>query len=109
MSNTFKKNTYFDRYFQSLFSNIKNIDIKKLEQFIEIILNSKKNLNKLIIVGNGGSASIASHVSVDFIKAAKITCLNFNEPNLITCFSNDYGYENWVSEALKIYAEKEHV
>ena len=31
--------------------------------------------------------------------------MNFNEPNLITCFSNDYGYENWIKEALKIYAK----
>ena len=38
------------------------------------------------------------------IKSAKIRCLNFNEPNLITCFSNDFGYENWIKEALNIYA-----
>ena len=40
---------------------------------------------KSIIVGNGGSAAIASHVSVDFTKAAGIRAVNFNEADLITC------------------------
>ena len=41
---------------------------------------------------------------MDFSKQAKIRSVTFNEANLITCLSNDYGYENWVSEALKLYA-----
>ena len=32
--------------------------------------------------------------------------VNFNESDLLTCFSNDYGYENWVKAALKFYADK---
>ena len=36
-----------------------------------------------------------SHVSVDLTKNAKIKTINFNESDLITCFANDYGYENW--------------
>ena len=27
--------------------------------------------------------------------------------NFLTCFSNDYGYENWVEEALETYADKD--
>ena len=27
----------------------------------------------------------------------------FNNANLITCFANDYKYENWVVEAIKAY------
>ena len=54
---------------------------------------------KVIIAGNGGSAAMASHVAVDFTKAAGIRAINFNEADLITCFSNDYGYEHWVAQA----------
>ena len=39
-------------------------------------------------------------------KNAGVRCINFNESDLITCFSNDYGYANWVKEALKFYADK---
>ena len=48
---------------------------------------------------------MASHVAVDFTKACKIRAVNFNEADLLTCFSNDYGYENWVVEALRAYAD----
>jgi D-sedoheptulose 7-phosphate isomerase len=62
--------------------------------------------NKVIFLGNGGSASIASHVSVDLTKNAKIRSVNFNEPDLITCFANDFGHQNWMKEALKMYCDK---
>ncbi len=78
--------------------------IKNLKIFKELILKTNKNNNKLIFVGNGGSAAIASHCAVDFTKNAGIRAVNFNEADLITCFSNDYGYENWVSRALDFYA-----
>ena len=47
-----------------------------------------------------------SHVSVDLTKMCKIRAINFNEADLLTCFSNDYGYENWVQKALSFYADK---
>ena len=58
------------------------------------------------MVGNGGSAAMASHVSVDLTKMCNIRGINFNEADLLTCFSNDYGYENWVQKALSFYADK---
>ena len=35
---------------------------------------------------------------------AGLRAINFNEADLITCLANDYGYENWVSQALKLYS-----
>ena len=70
----------------------KLLDIKKI-----IDINESK---KILIFGNGGSAAIASHFSVDMTKNAKVRCVNFNEADLITCFSNDYGYEKWVEKQL---------
>jgi len=57
------------------------------------------------ILGNGGSAAIASHVSVDLMKNAGIRSQNFNEADLITCFSNDFGNDNWMMEALRFYSQ----
>ena len=71
-----------------------------------LIQKSIHKKSKVYIVGNGGSASIASHVSVDFAKIARIPSATFNNSNLITCFANDYGYENWVLEAIKAYTNK---
>ena len=57
-------------------------------------------------MGNGGSAAITSHVSVDLTKNAKIRSINFNESDLLTCLSNDYGYDKWMSKALEFYSTK---
>lgn len=95
---------FFKNYF-SLFNKIlANTDSCKLEKLSNLIISANKKKKKVIIVGNGGSASIASHITIDFINAAKIRAVNFNDPSIITCFSNDYGYENWVSKALECYA-----
>ena len=69
----------------------------------------KKNKKKIMIFGNGGSAAIASHASVDLTKNANIRCVNYNESDLITCFSNDYGYDRWVEKAIDFYADEEDI
>lgn len=96
---------FFDEYHKLLFSTVSSVDREDLVRFAKILKSSTKNNKKAIIVGNGGSAAIASHVSVDLTKAAKLRAVNFNEADLITCFGNDYGYENWVTEALRAYAD----
>ncbi len=80
--------------------------IDPLIQVKNAIVSASKNGRKTIIVGNGGSAAMASHVSVDLTKNAKIRCINFNESDLITCFSNDYGYEYWVEKAVGFYGDE---
>ena len=64
------------------------------------------NRKKIIFAGNGGSAAMASHAAVDFTKQGGIRAINFNEPDLITCFSNDYGFENWVAKAIDFYTDE---
>mgnify|MGYP001212717394 CR=1 FL=1 len=64
--------------------------IKKFNLFYKLVSKTKKNKKKIIIAGNGGSAAIASHFSVDITKNGNIRCINFNESDLLTCFANDY-------------------
>jgi len=79
---------------------------KKLIQIRDLLLEVNNNNNKVLIFGNGGSAAIASHFSVDITKNAKMRCLNFNEADLITCFSNDYGFDRWVEKAIDFYGDE---
>lgn len=79
--------------------------INSLIQVKNALLNANKRGGKIIIVGNGASAAIASHVSVDLTKNAGIRCINFNESDLITCFANDYGYEHWIEKAIEFYGD----
>lgn len=94
---------YLNRYKSSLFETDVSHELIKMK---EILLKIKENGKKVIIAGNGGSAAMASHVAVDFTKQGGIRAINFNEADLITCFANDYGFENWVTKAIEFYCDK---
>ena len=100
------KNFYLTDYLNKLSELMIDCNHKDLLKISKILKQAKKNKKKVILVGNGGSAAMASHVSVDLTKMCKIRAINFNEADLLTCFSNDYGYENWVKKALSFYADK---
>ena len=107
--NSIHRDSNFLKNYLNDFSNIikPNKDvIKNLIRVRDIFLKTSKKKGKILIFGNGGSAAIASHVSVDLTKNAKIRTVNFNESDLITCFSNDYGYEKWIEKAVDFYADK---
>ena len=101
-----KTEQYFKKYFKNIYQNLESIESVQLEQTASMVWATYKADKKVIVVGNGGSAAMASHVAVDFVKAASIRAINFNEADLITCFANDYGYENWVAKALEAYSDK---
>jgi len=101
-----EKSHYFSNYFKTVSQKLNSIDPTQLEQAASMVCAAHKAGKKVIVVGNGGSAAMASHVAVDFTKAAGIRAVNFNEADLITCLANDYGYEHWVEKALEFYADQ---
>ena len=101
---------FLSDYFNSL-KKLINFE-KQTDQLVnvkKIILEAKKNKAKTMIFGNGGSAAIASHFSVDLTKNAGVRCVNFNESDLLTCFSNDFGYARWVEKAIEYYGDKNDI
>jgi D-sedoheptulose 7-phosphate isomerase len=106
--NSGKHNFFYD-FFDLINNKAKNVNSEKLINSAKLINAAALNSGKVIVIGNGGSAAIASHVSIDLTKAADIRSVNFNEASLLTCFSNDYGYENWVEKALDFYADKDDI
>lgn len=85
----------------------KSIDLEKaIAQVCEVVLRQSKKGAKVIIVGNGGSASIASHIAADFIKNLNTPALSFSDPSLLTCLSNDLGYEKVFSAPIGVMAKK---
>lgn len=95
-----------EKYFQEIESLMRSEDLfEKLNTAKSLIIDMNKSGGRLIMAGNGASANIVSHGCVDFTKQAKIPAINFHDPGLITAFSNDYGYENWVLNAFKFYRQ----
>lgn len=64
---------------------------------------------KTIIIGNGGSAAIASHAAIDFWKNASIPSLVFNDGSLLTCMSNDFGYDEVFAKPIDFFANKNDI
>ena len=75
------------------------------ESVIQMILKQNEKGKKIIFIGNGGSAAIASHMATDFWKNAGIKAIAFNDGVLLTCLSNDCGYEAVFEKSIEMFAE----
>jgi D-sedoheptulose 7-phosphate isomerase len=78
-------------------------------RILDVLQNTIKTGGNVYVIGNGGSAAVASHVVIDFCNVGKLRALTLHEPSVITCFSNDYGYEHVFSSRLIKMARKEDV
>ncbi len=95
-------NQYFEVYVRAFFTADIYDDLVRIGRlWAEAGMVGKK----ILFAGNGGSAAMASHCSVDLTKTAGIRAVNFNEADLITCFANDYGYSNWLAKAVEFYGD----
>ena len=77
-----------------------------LAEAAALIVERTNAKGKVIFVGNGGSAGIASHQAVDFWKNGGIRALAFNDSSLLTCLGNDYGYEFVFEKSIDMFADK---
>lgn len=64
-----------------------------MEQMIHVLRRCREEEGTVYIVGNGGSAAIASHAVIDFLNMVKVRATALLDMAVITCLSNDYGYE----------------
>jgi D-sedoheptulose 7-phosphate isomerase len=72
-----------------------------LKMALDMIFETRSQNGIVYVIGNGGSAGIASHFSNDLMKALQIPSLTLYDSNLMTCLSNDIGYENIFSYPLE--------
>ncbi|MEN6440728.1 MAG: SIS domain-containing protein [Syntrophobacter sp.] len=103
-------NSFALNYIQVLRRNLLEIDIDRIHRISELILNVHRNGNQVFIMGNGGSASTASHFACDLTKCSppnggrrlRVMSLNDNTP-ILTAWANDVGYDAVFREQLTNY------
>ena len=78
--------------------------IRHYKPYLEKIVDKHQNI---IIIGNGGSNSVASHISQDYTKQLDKRCISFSDPSRLTCYINDYGRDEAYVEFLKDFADKD--
>lgn len=71
---------------------------------VKIITSQIERGRKLVFIGNGGSASIASHMAIDFWKNGGMKAICFNDSAQLTCIGNDYGYEYVFEKPIRMFA-----
>ena len=99
-------------YKADLLSAIETIDLDKVGQAIDILIQARKEDRRIFVCGNGGSASTASHFVCDMVKGAsfkrdkrfRIMALTDSLPT-ITAYANDVTYDCVFVEQLKNFAE----
>jgi D-sedoheptulose 7-phosphate isomerase len=72
---------------------------------VDLIRARTADGGKIIFIGNGGSAAIASHQAVDYWKNGGMRALAFNDTSLLTCISNDYGYAQVFEKPIEMFAD----
>lgn len=63
----------------------------------------------LYLVGNGGSAGVASHAVTDFLNCGRLRAATLHDPSLLSCMSNDYGYEAAFARILATIASRDDI
>lgn len=80
-----------------------------IERLVTLVKARAAAGGKLYFIGNGASASIASHQAVDFWKGTGIPALCFNDAALLTCISNDFGYASVFEKPVEQFMKPQDV
>lgn len=67
------------------------------------ITNYGKIEGAILIQNNSTSAS---HIAIDLTKNAGIPSQTFNDAAEITCLANDFGYDNWIAQGIRLKARE---
>jgi len=108
------------KYFDDLASKIRELKAidsegKSIDFFDGIEMVSKEIIrrtdagNKMMFIGNGASAAIASHMSTDYWKNGGMRAVAFNDSSLLTCISNDYGYPYVFEKPIEMFADPKDI
>jgi D-sedoheptulose 7-phosphate isomerase len=104
---------YFEEIAKKLSSIVATDSENKKSDFNQAITSAIALINKcsgsgkkIIFIGNGASAAISSHMATDFWKNGEVRAIAFNDSSLLTCISNDYGYQYVFEKPVGMFAKK---
>ena len=80
---------------------------KGTSKAVEMVLSVKANSGKVMVIGNGGSAAIASHLQNDLCQAVGVRAMVFTEASALTARANDYGYECVFEQPVELWANSD--
>lgn len=104
--------TFAETYRTQLLAVLQSVDLAEVNDAIALFERARRDKRYIFVFGNGGSATTASHLVTDVVKAAsygrelRFRILALNESySTLTAYSNDVAYEVVFEEQLKNFAE----
>lgn len=99
-------------YFKRHQAATESIDVASVDRVAKAMLECYENNGTIYIIGNGGSASTASHICGDFIKGVsyglpnrfKMVCFSDNITSMMA-IANDISYNDIFVEPLKNFGQ----
>src|SRR3989338_5021749 len=111
---------FIEDYIFELSRCLKSLDKTKLELIIDVLINAYKKDKKVFILGNGGSATTASHMACDLGKGTlqriydnterrfRVISLTDNVA-IMTAFANDLSFDDIFIQQLRNLVETDDV
>lgn len=105
-----------DNYLKRLQETIQHLDQQAIEDVLNVLEDAYQTGKRVITLGNGGSASTASHIACDFNKGVslgkskrfKVISLCDNIATIMA-YSNDLSYDDIFIEQMKNFLEPKDV
>ncbi|MBT7817691.1 MAG: SIS domain-containing protein [Polaribacter sp.] len=109
--------SFSENYVEYLITLLNELDHQKVEECVKELEEARQNGNTIFIIGNGGSASTASHIGNDFglavLKTSKIPnnksyrALPLTDNvSVISAIGNDSSYNDIFLDQLKVHYRK---
>lgn len=106
------KKNFAEEYFQELNKLLTGLDFKKIEKVTNVLFEAYKKNKQVFILGNGGSASTASHFACDLSKGTLGNVYDDREKRFraisltdnmatATAFGNDLSFEDIFYQQLR--------
>ncbi len=96
---------------QTVFEQIISSQIPTIQRCAEMILGAFRTGNKVLLCGNGGSASDAQHIAAEFVgryeheRAAMPAIALTTDTSALTAIGNDYGFDNIFARQVEALAK----
>ena len=101
------RTSYLSAYLERAADVIDSLDLKDVARVVDCMLGAWQRRATIFVAGNGGSASTASHMANDLVKATFVQGMKpvraislMDNVSLLTALANDHAYETAVVEQL---------
>jgi D-sedoheptulose 7-phosphate isomerase len=94
---------------------LSSISVDEIASFVDVLMAAREKGNFIYFIGNGGSASTASHFANDLAIGTKVRHKPFravslcDNQSIIMAIGNDYGYDQVFSRQLEVLLRKDDV